>query len=138
MGSAVDLLRPILPADLRKFWPWLRAGLEEIAARYAVEWIPEDIYGTLRSGQAVAYIVGDDEAGFVILQQQARFTGPCLLVWVIWGELKQYEPDLYDELEEIARSINAATIEAQGREGWGRRGFFTPCERIFRRKLGAV
>ena len=68
MVSSIGLLRPIAQSELRDYWPWLRAGLEDIAKRYKSDWIPEDIYGVLRSGNAGASIIGDED-GFIILQQ---------------------------------------------------------------------
>ena len=83
-------LRAIDPAQLHTIWPQVRAGLEAVKAKHNPDWIPEDIYTSLKAN-AATLLVADEADGFLILQRQQRFYGPCVLVWVCYapGEMAQ-------------------------------------------------
>ena len=127
----LSLLTPIPAVDLHKHWDWLRAGLERVRAKVATEWIPEDIWQAIRSGAAGVSIIADG-AGFIVLQRQERARGPCLFIWVVEGELAQYEQAMYAELEHVARDMKAPTIEMHSpRKGWAQRGFWMPTNTVY-------
>ena len=111
-------LRAIDPAQLHTIWPQVRAGLEAVKAKHNPDWIPE---------------VADEADGFLILQRQQRFYGPCVLVWVCYapGEMAQFARHVYGELERLAREVGATRIEMHGRKGWERDPFWTTRETIY-------
>ena len=78
------MLRPIAPKDLCFEWERVRAGLVEVKKATTDDWLPEDVYMSLKSGGATLY-VGEDEAGdylgFVVLRYVPTFHGARLEVW---------------------------------------------------------
>lgn len=111
-------------ADLRDLWPWIAKGLEQITTRYKVDWEPDDVKAAALTGNAVVHRIGQDQ-GFCVLQRQQAKGRPFLYVWALWGpnELQALEQQIYDDLNEIAKSIGAVMIRQDGRDGWERRGW---------------
>ncbi len=106
-------------------------GLDAIKAKHSPEWIPEDIYTALKANVATL-LMADEAEGFLILQKQQRFYGPCVLVWVCYapGELG-LSAQVYPELERLAREVGATRLEMHGRRGWTRDPFWVERETIY-------
>lgn len=128
------LLRPMGLPEVRACWDWLRKGLAEVRAKCDSDWMPEDVYAVVRAGQAQIFEIAEG-AGFMVCQRQERFGGPCLLIWAIHGELAPFEQALYAEIDALARSIGVRTVEAQGRKGWAKRGYFRETVRVYVRDI---
>jgi len=128
------ILSPIAPEQLHTVWPWVREGLETIRRKRDESWLPEDVYLQLRSKTAHLMVIED--AGFLIYQilPGDDFRG-VLHVWCVWGALKDYERQIYDELEAYARQLKVARIRAVGRKGWARRGFFSLIGYVYERVI---
>ncbi len=47
--------RYIKPEELRKIWPFVRAGLEVILKKSPEQWIPEDIYADCFAGRSLLW-----------------------------------------------------------------------------------
>jgi hypothetical protein len=125
-------LRAIDPAQLHTIWPQVRMGLDAVKAKHDPDWLPEDIYTSLKAN-AATLLVADEADGFLILQKQQRFYGACVLVWVCYapGEMSKFSRSVYGELERLAREVGAMRIEMHGRKGWERDPFWTTRETVY-------
>lgn len=125
-----------IPADqLHAHWPWVRKGLEEVRKKCREEWLPEDVYLALKTGNA--FLVTLDNDGFLVLQKHHGFRGPILFVWVVWGphRLQQRQQEIEDGLDDIARGMGAAAIRHHSPfKAWARQGY-TEMNRIYQRAV---
>lgn len=129
------ILTPVQPAQHAALWPWVRDGLQWTCAKTDANWTPEDVRHALVTGNAALWTIGQDE-GFAVLQRIHEQGRPVLFVWAIWGpgELEPKREQIWADLEQIAKQMGAATIQARGRKGWERAGFRLK-DRIFEREV---
>lgn len=77
------------PEHLHAFWPFIRMGLEDIKRKMGPDYIPEDVYTSIRNGHVTCTMIrrGGRDLGFVIYYRQVRpFSArPELFVWVAWN-----------------------------------------------------
>lgn len=118
-------------------WDWLRAGLLQVIEKTRARFRPEDVYHSVRTGNAVIYAIGD--SGFIVLQQQFDPDGPVIFVWALWcasGTAVEVKDDNYLELEKIARTAGAVRIRMHSPlKGWGREAFFEQVSTIFEHEV---
>ena len=114
----------IRPAELRKVWPDVRAGLEAMPPE---EWIAEDVYHAIRSGDSALYVFHEDGAfaGFVVLRRQvAEFSGAVTChVWLAYNASGQETYDAAIALyRAVAKQMGASRITfGSPRPGWAKR-----------------
>ena len=115
----------IRPGDLRAVWADVRAGLDAMPAE---DWIAEDVFHAIRSGESALY-VGRGEAGefvgFVVLRRLvAEFSGTVSChVWLAFnaGGVGEYDAAL-QLYQQTARQMGATRITfASPRPGWAKR-----------------
>jgi hypothetical protein len=115
-------LVPVAPNQLGAVWPRLRGPMAEIEAPDG--WIAEDVYHALRNGAGTLYLVtiDDAEVGFVVLRAINDFDGQRLHVWLLHSRSDvDVMAEFSDELDNIARGINATTITfGTTRRGWAK------------------
>jgi hypothetical protein len=108
-------------------WPWLRAGIEKIVQKTDADFLPEDVWTEVMSGNAVVRVHQDangDDTGFSVLQKLNSKTGPVLFVWCMAGDLMGEKEAVLADIEGMARQIGAKRIHAKSpRKGWARLGF---------------
>ncbi len=116
----------------------MRQGIEKVIAKTRANYLPEDVYHALRSNTAWAFALRDDNAddfGFMVLQNQYDPDGLALFVWCLWVEPNAGPPhraSLYEELENLAKSVAAKRIRLQSpRKGWEREPFFKPIAMVY-------
>lgn len=133
-------LIPVAPDGLGAVWPRLRAPLATIEAPDG--WLPEDVYVTLKMGGATLYliVIDDKEVGFLILRNVKDFDGARLHIWLLYANSDvDVMAEFSDQLDEIARGINASTITfGTTRRGWEKvapRYHFSVRETIYQRKV---
>lgn len=118
------ILRHVPPAQIKERWPRVVEGLKRIGEP---DWLPEDVYHLLRTpfdrGGAVLTLVGDD--GFIVWQRYPGDDGRGMLfVIACAGDLEKHYPQVYEELDALAREIGCARIRhISPRKGWERRGW---------------
>lgn len=114
----------IQPDGLRAIWPQILVGLEKMPAE---DWISEDVYHAIRSGESALYIGTNESgyAGFIVLRQQrTEFSRePVLHVWLAHNV---GDADVFgaaqDFVKQIARSMGAKKITfGSPRIGWSKR-----------------
>lgn len=119
----------VQPKDLQHAWANIKPSVSRIALRYETDWIPEDVYASLRSGESQLFLVGDGR-GFVVLKKNLnQYTGESsLFVWVgSYFDADKHGPDftvdeknaLTAQLCEMAKSAGATSVMFESpRRGW--------------------
>lgn len=128
----------IEPANLHKAWQTIKPGLEITALKAPGGWIPEDVYLSLKTGDAVLHLVIVDKyyRGFIISKSLDTFEGRKLLLWITYGDASgDVFADNMDTITEWARNIGAVKIQFQSpRKGWekvGERLGFVPVQVVY-------
>lgn len=138
-----ELMRYIPPDDLIFEWERVRAGLLEVQKGSGDDWLPEDVYSTIKGGHASLHMVEDkhgDYLGFVILQLLPTFHGKRLHVWAAYSATKKHMlPNLLVDLRPMAATAGASKITfSSAREEWFgvcKRGGFEARQTTFELKL---
>lgn len=117
----------VTPADLRTHWPRISASLDAVQAKAPEDWIKEDVYHGIRSGQAACHIALDDNgfAGLMVTTiTRAEFSGAqALHVWIAHneGEADVIEAGL-DLLRAMAHKAGVSRITfGSPRKGWSKK-----------------
>lgn len=112
----------IAPKELRKWWPSVRNGLDEIKQHSPENWIPEDVYTDCINKVSDLFIVIKNQrfAGFFVLQPMEN----TVHVWAAWTVENDYE--LVDNglkyVKTLASQAGAKYLSfSSHRKGWQRR-----------------
>lgn len=115
-------VRFIKPDELRKWWPNVRPGLENVKSKTPEDWIPEDIYTDCFTERAMLWALIDNNhpVAYFVLQPN----GIYLHIWAAWSicnnELIVIEGLKY--IKQIARHGNAQYLTfSSHRRGWDKR-----------------
>ena len=117
------MLRPIAPKDLIFEWDRVRAGLLEVKKATTDDWLPEDVYMSIKQGGAVLYVGEDDEGdylGFMVLRFIPTFHGARLDIWAAHSDspmrlMRRFWP----EIKAVARGAGADRISfTSARDEW--------------------
>jgi hypothetical protein len=108
------MLRPIPPKDLIFEWERVRAGLVEVKKATTDDWLPEDVYMSIKQGGAALYIGESDQGGylgFVVLRLVPTFHSSKLHIWAAHSAtsipmMTRFLP----EIEAVASAAGAASI----------------------------
>jgi hypothetical protein len=108
------MLRVIEPKHLAPEWERVRAGLLEVKKATTDDWLPEDVYMDIRTGQAVLYIgTGDagEYLGFVVLRLVAMTHSTKMEIWCAYSAtkapaLRRFLP----HIRAVARNAGASGI----------------------------
>jgi len=136
------MLTPVDPRYLARDWPYVRDGLQKIAAKTSDDWLPEDIYTDLRASPQTTglYMLeyAGERIGFVVLQLIPQYhAGPRLFVRAIWtepGRAKAHRADIYDDLNEFARERGCVAIRMLSPRRWDGDGW-TMRQYVFEREV---
>lgn len=114
----------IQPDALRSVWDRVRAGLDLMPTE---DWIPEDVYHAIRSGESALYLGANDAgyAGFFVLRRQVtEFSRePVLHVWLAHNA---GNADVFSEAQgfitKMAREMGCKRVTfGSPRKGWAKR-----------------
>lgn len=111
----------INPADLHKAWFSIRQGLEVVLERTGEEYLPEDVYSSIKSGASHLYLV---DGGFtVLINSKNQYSNePVLFIWILYSNTQDDLADeFYDELKKMAKHIGASKITWNSPRRWDRR-----------------
>ena len=124
------MLRLIPAAKLYDVWGWVRNGLVDCAGKTQERWLPEDVYLSIKNGNAFLYAIehSGDEIGFTVLCQHNDSSGPTLFVWVMWVEPGAGVPlqdKINQALDDKAREIGSKRVRMQSPlKGWQRNKYW--------------
>lgn len=116
-------LRIVKPEDISFEWDRVRAGLEAVRKTTSDDWLPEDIYMSIKLGNAALYI-GEDEhgdyLGFLVMQVLPMFHGSKLHIWCAYSATKMpLMRSFFPQIQEIAKQVSAKKISFSSmREEW--------------------
>lgn len=117
------MLRVIEPKHLAPEWERVRAGLVEVKKATTDDWLPEDVYMAIRTGQAVLYLgTGDagEYLGFVVLRLVTTTHSTKMAIWCAYSATR--EPVMrrfLPHIRAIARNAGATGIQfASARDEW--------------------
>jgi hypothetical protein len=114
------MLEYVNPADLHKYWPFVKRGCEIVKAKTGEAWLPEDVYTAIKTNAAQLFMF---QHGFCVLQnlKDAYNNDNLLHIWIAWhGTNDDVKADFYAELQKIAKSINATKITFTSPRKWDR------------------
>ena len=122
----------ILPDNLARVWERVRAGLLEVQKHSVEDWIPEDVYMALKTGQAALYM---HDRAFLIAQLLPTYHGKRLHVWCAYNDGKPGLRIFLRHLKALAVEAGASKITFMSpRDEWlsvGKRGGFRPTQTTF-------
>jgi len=117
----------IPPNALRGVWDFVKQGLASMPAE---DWIAEDVYHAIKSGDAALHLAIDDTGpcGFLVLQKRTtEFTHETFLhVWLAYNHGERDVIEAGEQLlHAVAQHMNASRIRfGSPRKGWAKR--YTP------------
>jgi hypothetical protein len=125
-------MRLVPPDQLIYEWERVRAGLLRVQENSVEDWIPEDIYMSLKLNNSALYLIEDkagDYLGFMILQVLPTFHAKRLHVWCGYSTNEQPLLRIFlREVKEIAKQCGCKSVTfTSPRDEWekvaGRGGF---------------
>lgn len=133
------MLTAIAPKDIGQVWEKVRAGLVEVQAATTSDWLPEDVYMSLKQANSVLFIGQDDAGeyqGFLVLRVVHTFHSTNLEIWCAHSASSTPLMRLYfPQIQDIARGAAADKITfLSTRPEWeavGKRMGFTPGQTIY-------
>lgn len=117
------MLRPIEAKDISFEWDRVRTGLLAIKAIAPDDWLPEDVYVSLRSSASTLYIGENDHGdylGFLVLRLIHGFHCTKVEVWCAYSAtstplMRRFFP----EIQQLAKSVGASLISfSSSRDEW--------------------
>lgn len=96
-------------------WAEVRAGLEKILEKTGEEWIPEDVYASILSGESFLFEIG---TGFAVVQKKNGLRGPFLFVWCLYMPNGNERSSVISALDEMARQAGCKQIEFLSPRRW--------------------
>jgi hypothetical protein len=117
------MLRAIEPQHVAAEWERVRVGLVEVKKATTDDWLPEDVYMSLRQGHSTLYI-GTDAAGeyvgFLVLRLVPTFHSKMVEVWCAYSASKRpLMRRFFPHVQAVARNVGATLISfASARDEW--------------------
>lgn len=104
----------IHPNDLAEFWQEVRYGLIEILVKTNERWLPEDVYHSLKQGEALLFM---REGSFVVVKAH----GDELEIWCAYNEIQGDFASGFEWLKQHAIENGfKRLIHASPRKGWAK------------------
>lgn len=114
----------IKPAQLRKYWPIIKEGVQ-IIEKSTDAWIAEDIYMAIKTGSCNLHVgtLDGKYIGFIIIQQQENYGVTSLHIWAGYSTAQKFDilELASEQFKEWGASINAEKITfSSTRPGWAK------------------
>mgnify|MGYP003135430441 FL=1 len=111
----------IQPKDIKSVWGFVKPNLYTILEKSPENWIPEDIYAAIVTGQAILCISTSktEPNGFVV----GRIIDiDTLHIWVGYANTMLREQEQWKLIEQIAKEQNCKRISFETwRKGWSKK-----------------
>ena len=120
----------IQPKDIKSVWGFVKPNLYTILEKSPENWIPEDIYAAIVTGQAILCISTSktEPNGFVvgrIIDRQVNTIEKdidTLHIWVGYANTMLREQEQWKLIEQIAKEQNCKRISFETwRKGWSKK-----------------
>ena len=119
-------------------WKRVKSGLEKILEKAPDEWIPEDVYASVVSGQSFIFEIG---TGFAVVQASSYLRGKMLFVWCLYMPHGNTKESVIPALDMIAKQAGCNLIRFHSsRDGWKwfLDGEFKPTATVWERKINGT
>lgn len=131
------MLRLINADDIGLEWDRVRAGLVEVKKETTDDWLPEDVYMSLKMGCSSLYI-GENEGeyvGFLVLRLISDFHHKRIEIWAAYSATTQPLMKLFwPQIQAIAKEVQASRISflsARNWDGGAKMLGFTPKQTVY-------
>ncbi|MFL9582363.1 hypothetical protein [Stenotrophomonas sp. AB1(2024)] len=125
-GDLMELII-IKPDELRAHWPVIAPALDSVIAATSPDWIKEDVFHRIKSGEAVLHVVyglGQYKCMFILTREVEEYSGnPSLHIWIAHngGDAESYNFGL-EQIKQAARHFGATRLTLESpRLGWAKR-----------------
>ena len=113
----------IKPNDLHDHWPQIKEGLKQVRKYGSNEWMPEDVYMSIKMGESHLHVGYDGEQylGFIVTQTQKTHKGAALHIWAVYSQAKDFNllREVMPTLKEWAGNVSAHKLTfSSNRHGW--------------------
>lgn len=117
------MLRHITIEDIGIEWDRVRAGLVEVKRMTTDDWLPEDVYMCLKTGNASLYVGEDkdgDYLGFIVLRLVSTFHAKKVEIWAAHSATKQpLMRTFWPQIQAVAKDAGASLISfSSARDEW--------------------
>ena len=117
------MLRHITIEDIGFEWDRVRAGLVEVKRMTTDDWLPEDVYMCLKTGNASLYVGEDDEGdylGFIVLRLVNTFHARKVEIWAAHSATKTpLMRTFWPQIQAVAKQSGASLIGfSSARDEW--------------------
>lgn len=109
------------PERLHDVWDVVKRGCEVVLRKTNDTWKPEDVYASVRNGSSNLFLIKDDTShylGFVVLEKVVKPRGPVLLIWILYGRLKDVEDDVREWLKNCRSNGGFVAVEFLSPRRW--------------------
>ena len=109
--------------DIRCAYVRIEEGLHEITKKTYADWIPADVYASLKAGNSDVHIgyIKDEYAGFMVTSFTTDSGGePVLFIWTGYQKPGYcFMEEAFGIMDKIAEEFNTTAIEfSSSRNGW--------------------
>lgn len=119
----------VKPDELRAHWPVISPALDSVIEATSPDWIKEDVYLQIATGQAYAHLVyeaGQYRCLFILTQPAEEFSKQrCLHIWIAENALSGTDASFdfgLDAIKKIAQQLGAPKLTLESpRKGWAKR-----------------
>ena len=112
----------INPSDIQSVWFQVRTGLEVVLEKSEDTWIPEDVYCSIKTGNAQLFMI---DGGFVVIQStRDQWTNEqALHIWITYHESGDFDvtEDFHGFLRKLADNAGIRKITFSSKRRWERR-----------------
>jgi hypothetical protein len=119
------MLRAVEAKEIGFEWEQVRTGLLIVKQMTTDDWLPEDVYMSLKTGGSTLYVGEDDQGdyqGFIVLRLIQTFHGSKVEIWCAHSATKTPLMRTYwPEIQAICAKAGASRISfSSAREEWQR------------------
>ena len=126
------ILSPIDSVHL--IWPHLEAALQRVKDKTGERWTLPFVFDRIASGNAGLFRFHEDGKHFGYMVVERYDQGEVWMnVWILEGEGLDRFDECLPLVDDLAKSIGAASWRCTGRKGWAK--FLKPVATVFEREL---
>lgn len=105
-------------------WPLVSPKFREAIEKHGDDFSPGEVWQMCRSGSAFLVIghSGDQIRIAAVVRFDRWSNGPILRIIIAGGsDIDEWDTQMYDFIENLAKENGAKRVVAEGRKGWGRK-----------------
>lgn len=102
-------------------WPQVVDGFQRASDRFGGDLTVGDLWVGCRAGHCFLFVVheGDELKAATVWKPEVWRSGPKFRCLALYGRnMNDWMPELHEMVKKVARDCGAASLLAEGREGW--------------------